>query len=69
MHIFRRHIYRAHFFVHFYELFFTLDTTFADNKDKPLAYEKCSVKLSLGHLLASRPVLTFNTDERAMPAL
>ena len=24
-------------FVHFYALFFTLDTIFADNKDKPMA--------------------------------
>ena len=26
-----------YFFVHFYELFFTLDTICADNKDKPMA--------------------------------
>ena len=35
--IFRKPVYGADtFFIHFYELFFTLDTICADNKDKPM---------------------------------
>ena len=34
---FRKHVYWTNtFFVHFYELFFTLDTIRVDNKDKPM---------------------------------
>ena len=37
-HFFRKHIYGANtFFIHFYALFYTLDTICADNKDKPMA--------------------------------
>ena len=35
---FRKHICEANtFFIHFYALYFTLDTICADNKDKPMA--------------------------------
>ena len=42
-HIFLENIYMGHiytFSVHFYALFFTLDTICADNKDKPMAAAK-----------------------------
>ena len=42
---FRKHIYWANtFFLHFYALFFTLDTICADNKDKPMAGCKNQLK-------------------------
>ena len=51
---FRKHIYGANtFFVHFYELLFTLDTICANNKDKHMAgcknqlIEKCLRKFQL----------------------
>ena len=51
--IFRKHIYEANAFSFiFYELFFTLDTICADNKDRPMAgCKNYSLRYSLAKAL------------------